>query len=63
MNTFDMPVYTAPPEPKSCAVCHRGEAFLRATQGPYATGECSHVACPNRSRVTAQPADRPPATA
>jgi len=48
------PIYTVPPEPESCTTCRRGQAFMRATQGPYATAECSHVECPHRKSLTAQ---------
>lgn len=50
------PIYTRPPDPKSCTVCPRkGVALENVLRGAF---ECSHVDCPHRARVTAQPMSR-----
>lgn len=41
------------PVPKDCNVCKRGKAFMRAIH--EGNGECSHIDCPHRTRITAQP--------
>jgi len=46
-------VYTAPPLPTTCNACsRRGDAMSAVTRGAV---ECSHLACPNRKHITAQP--------
>ena len=56
-NTWEATVYKGAKEPVACATCSKRGTHMRL----IASGEieCSHIACPNRRRYTAQPSDRP----
>lgn len=47
------PIFTRPKDPQTCAVCNRKEAWMRALADGRA--ECSHVDCPHRKTLSAQP--------
>jgi hypothetical protein len=55
------PVYSSPKPAEACGTCSKkGKHMQLIARG---TIECSHVDCPNRNRVTAQPRRTDPAPA
>lgn len=47
------PVFTEPKKPTECTLCHKRGQWVREINAGIT--ECSHVDCPLRRSVTAQP--------
>jgi hypothetical protein len=52
-HPLDGPIYVGRPDPKECKTC--GKKGQHMTLIARDLIECSHIDCPHRNRVTAQP--------
>ncbi len=57
-NPLAGPIYLGREEPSACSTCGRRSAFMRDLAAGHI--ECSHVDCPHRNRITAQPREGVP---